>query len=71
MTITTMYDIVFRDMVKCYLEDMEEDDKIHLTDSEIQEIAYKMIYKNEYLWEIINETIDMYIGNILNERSKE
>ena len=35
MTITTMYDTVFRDMVKCYLEGMEEDDKIHLTDSEI------------------------------------
>lgn len=60
-TITKMYQLVFEDAVRCYLENFDEDERVSLTDEEIKEIAYKMIYKNEYVWEIINETIDMYI----------
>lgn len=70
MSMIDMYNLVFEDMVKCYLENFEENE-LSLTESEIKEIAYKMIYKNEYLWEIINETIDNYIGRILLEREKE
>lgn len=69
LNILGMYDLVFQDMVKCYLEDFEEN-KLSLTESEIKEIAYKMIYKNEYLWEIINETINNYIG-IIKEKEEE
>ena len=58
-----MYELVFEDMVKCYIEDFEGyEDKPNLTDSQIKDIAKKMIYKNEYLWEVINDTIDAYIG---------
>ena len=69
--ILEMYDLVFQDMVQCYTEDMEEEDKVYLTEDEKKEIAKKMIYKNEYLWEIINSTIDDYIGDILRERGEE
>ena len=76
--ILKMYDLVFQDIVKCYLEDFnceyeedeedeeyeeyeEEKEKINLTDSEIKEIAHKLIYKSEYMWETINEHISNYI----------
>lgn len=69
MNIIDMYNLVFEDCVKCYLDGLNnEEEKIVLTEEEIKRIAYKMIYKNEYIWEIINETIDMYIGEILLER---
>ena len=71
-----MYDLVFQDMVQCYIEnlntDLEENEgALSITEDEKKEIAYKMIYKNEYLWEIINDTIDNYIGDILRERGEE
>ena len=70
--ILNMYDLVFQDAVKCCLEDINyEEDKIVLTEQEIKRIAYKMIYKNEYIWEIINETIKDYIDDILKEREQE
>ncbi len=71
MDILKMYDLVFQDMVKCYLENMEEEDRVKIAEEEIKEIAYKMIYKNEYLWEIINDTIDNYLGDILVEEEVE
>lgn len=74
LSIINMYDLVFEDIVKCYIEDNNyvgnEENFIELTEREIKRIAYKMICKNEYIWEIINETIDMYIGEILLEREK-
>ena len=70
--IIDMYMIVFKDFIECYLEGVNcDEEKITLTNDEIKEIAYKMIYKNEYVWEIINETIDTYIQNILYEREKK
>lgn len=71
MDILKMYDLVFQDMVKCYLEDMEEEDKINISEDVINEIAYKMIYKNEYLWEIINDTIDNYLERYKEELEEE
>lgn len=65
-----MYNLVFRDMVKCYLEDYEDEDyedlgikKEDITDSVINEVAYRLIYKSEYLWETINDHINMYLEN--------
>ena len=71
LSLIDMYDLVFEDCVKCYLENFNEnEDKLTLTDKEIKRIANKIVYKNEYVWEIINETIDMYIREILREREK-
>lgn len=69
--ILKMYDLVFEDMVRCYLENMEEEDKLKVSEETIKEIAYKMIYKNEYLWEIINDTIDTYLGQYIEEEEEE
>ena len=70
-----MYDLVFQDMVKCYIEDNNhignEDNLIKLNEREIKEIANKLIYKSEYMWEIINETIDVHIGLLLQEKERK
>lgn len=62
LSILGMYDLVFEDMVKCYVEDMnyannEEDKKLELSNEDIKEVVYRLIYKQEYMWEIINECI--------------
>ena len=61
--ILKMYNIVFEDMVKCYLENLTEEEQSKISDEVIKSIAYKMIYKNDYLWEVINETIASYLEN--------
>lgn len=72
ISILGMYDLVFQDAVECYIEDLNYDEeKIVLTEQEIKRIAYKMIYKNEYVWEIINEVIRDYVYDILKEREQE
>ena len=57
--ILKMYDIVFEDIVRNYIEDVEYDRqmKLNISDSDIKLIAHNLIYKSEYLWEIINEHI--------------
>lgn len=59
ISILNMYDLVFEDAVKCYLADInyEGDKKIELSKEEIKEVAHRLIYKQEYMWEIINECI--------------
>ena len=50
---------------------MEENygyEKTILNEEEIKKIAYKLIYKNDYIWEILNETIKDEIDNIIKER---
>lgn len=47
------YDITFQDAVRCYAED----NNVKLSDDDIKSIAYRLIYKQEYLWEIMNECI--------------
>lgn len=68
MDIKEAYNLVFKDMIECYIEGMHENDKIFLTDEEIQGIVYKMIYKEIYLWNCINETIDFYISKLMKEK---
>lgn len=56
--ILNMYDLVFQDAVECCLEDADyEEDKLKLSKEEIKEVAYRLIYKQEYMWEVINECI--------------
>lgn len=47
------YNITFQDAVRCYAEDND----IKLSEEDIEHIAYRLIYKQEYLWEIMNECI--------------
>lgn len=64
-----MYDLVFTDIVKNYVDDYNysSDDKITITEEDIKEIAHKLIYKNEYIWQIINETINVYLEDYIKE----
>lgn len=64
-----MYDLVFTDIVKNYVDDYNysSDDKITITEEGIKEIAHKLIYKNEYIWQIINETINVYLEDYIKE----
>lgn len=73
ISIWGMYDLVFVDMVKSHLESINymKDEKTILSESEIEDIAYNMLYKNEYLWEIISETIDSYIDSLKEESEEE
>jgi hypothetical protein len=71
MEIVKMYDAVFKDMVLNYIENMGEDNEITLSEEEINDIANKLIFKSEYIWEVINETIDLYIYKTLLERNKK
>lgn len=61
MEMLEMYQKVFEDMVKCRLEDLEAYEGIKLSKEQIKRIAYKLIYDSDYLWEQINDTIDIYI----------
>lgn len=70
MEMSKMYELVFQDMVKTYLENLEEAKIEIISVDDIKDIAYKLIYKNEYVWEIINETIDTYISNIIYEKER-
>lgn len=74
MEMYEMYELVFQDMVKCYLENLDKEtlEELKITQGDIEIIAYKMIYKNEYLWEVINDTIDAYLGcNLINDKEED
>ena len=62
LKIWEMYEIVFEDMVKCYIEDYADEEKV--SESDIKHIAKKLIYKSEYLWEVIHEHIQNEIDNL-------
>lgn len=64
-----MYDLVFTDIVKNYVDEYNysSDDKITIAEEDIKEIAHKLIYKNEYIWQVINETINVYLEDYLKE----
>lgn len=70
MEIIDMYKKVFEDCVECYLEDKEEEDIEKITKEDIKEIAYKLVFKSEYMWEVINETIGVYIDLCLQEKER-
>lgn len=62
ISILGMYDLVFQDAVKCYLADVNyEEEKLNLSEDDIKNIAYRLIYKREYMWEVINECIESEI----------
>jgi hypothetical protein len=61
------YDDVFKDIVNCYLEDKNIN---NLTDDEIRIIANRLIYKNDTIWEYINECIYYEVQRIKDLRKK-
>ena len=75
LNIINMYRLVFEDCVRGYAEEYNDyngnGDKVELSNEEVKEIANKVIYNNDYLWGIINETIDMYIANTLLKREEK
>lgn len=62
------YDDVFKDIVNCYLEDKNIN---NLTDDEIRIIANRLIYKNDTIWEYINECIYYEVERIKDRKKKE
>ena len=58
-SMTNLYEEVWKDAVRCRLEDRPND---KLTEQQITQIAMKLIYKCDPMWEDINDTIDMYIN---------
>ena len=68
--ILEMYDLVFEDCVKCVMENFDEEEleEKNLTDDEIKTIAHRLIYKNDYLWETINEIIYNEIDYAIEQR---
>ena len=69
--ILKMYDVVFKDIVENYIEEHNEDtedNKIELTEEEIDTIVFNIINKREHLWSYIYETIDCEIGYIYNNK---
>ena len=61
------YDDVFKDMVNCYLEDNNIN---KISDDEIRIIANRLIYKNDTIWESINECIYYEVQRIRDLRKK-
>lgn len=73
--ITKMYYEVFEDMVQnrieCMNYDLEENNKyLTITKEEKKIIAEKLIRRAEPMWEIIYDTIDMYVNDIIEKRNK-
>ena len=58
--ILKMYDLVFEDIVKNYIEDIEydRDMKLNISENAIKNIAHDLIYDNDYLWEEIYSCIN-------------
>ena len=72
LDIYKMYDLVFEDIVQNYIECLNEDvednkDLFTLTEEEKKEIAYRLIHKDEPLWEYINETIYWEIKYMISQ----
>lgn len=70
-----MYYEVFEDMVQdrieCMNYDLEENNKyLTITKEEKKIIAEKLIKRAEPMWEVINDTIDMYVNDIIEKRNK-
>ena len=58
--ILKMYDLVFEDIVKNYIEDIEydRDMKLNISENAIKNIAHDLIYDNDDLWEEIYSCIN-------------
>lgn len=63
-----IYKIVFKDMVRNYLNDLQN--KVELNESEICLIANNLVYKSDSMWEYIDETIGYQVGKVLNDKER-
>lgn len=69
LSILDMYDLVFEDCVECVLENYDEGAiELTLTSEEKRKIVHSLIYKDEPLWEYINDTIRYEIRQALESR---
>ena len=65
------YDIV-ESRIEAYNDDLEENQEAKtLTDEEVRKIANDLIYKNEYIWEAINDAIDSMVNWTIERRGDE
>lgn len=62
------YDDVFKDIVNCYLEDHNI---TILNEDDVRIIANRLIYKNDTIWEYINECIYYEVERIKDRKKKE
>lgn len=62
------YDDVFKDIVNCYLEDHNI---TILNEDDVRIIANRLIYKNDTIWEYINECIYYEVERIKDIKKKE
>jgi hypothetical protein len=55
-----MYEKVFENEVRDYIQDKEADRgmKLNISEEGIKKIAHYLIHDNEYIWETIHEIID-------------
>ena len=65
--ILKMYDLVFEDCVKSYLENLTEEERSKISQKDIKIIVHNLIYKSEYMWEVINETIQVELDYLEKE----
>lgn len=73
---TDLYEIVFQDIVKNYIEEYNlykgnSEDSLSLSETEIEKIAHNLIYDREYMWEIINDNVELEIENYINRKEEE
>ena len=67
ITITDMCNLVFENIVRNHLKELDYEEKIILDDSDIKYIAKTLIY-NDDMWNVIYECVDEEINYILEER---
>lgn len=71
MELIDMYEMVLKDCVVCYLENLEDKDREKITDRDIKSIVVQLIYENEHIWDVINDVISVYVNRILKERGEK
>ncbi len=69
--ILKMYDLVFEDFVKCYLENLTEEERNKISEEDIKTIVHNLIYKSEYMWEVINETIQVELDYLKGDKEND
>ena len=64
MDILEQYKNVFEDCIECWCDAMD----IEIGESEKSIIVDKLIYKSDYMWDVINEHIATYVYNLKEEK---
>ena len=70
LTITDMCNLVFENIVRNHLKELNYEKKITLDNSDIECIAKNIIY-NDDMWNVIYECVDEEINYILEEKIEE